>query len=122
MSYAIEPWALRWQVAADANLSGKTYPDQSLYPVNSVPTVVRRINNALQRGLAAAESVFGMIDTPVEEDKGTRILPRVRGLERMGERRWDVVLDHGQRIMLPQDRPVPALRVPVVRARNRVRG
>ena len=37
-----------WQVAADANLSGKTYPDQSLYPVNSVPAVVRRINNALR--------------------------------------------------------------------------
>ncbi|GAB4098171.1 isocitrate lyase [Sinomonas halotolerans] len=38
-----------WQVAADANLSGNTYPDQSLYPANSVPAVVRRINNALQR-------------------------------------------------------------------------
>jgi isocitrate/methylisocitrate lyase len=38
-----------WQVAADANLSGHTYPDQSLYPSNSVPAVVRRINNALQR-------------------------------------------------------------------------
>ena len=38
-----------WQVAADANLSGEMYPDQSLYPVNSVPSVVRRINNALQR-------------------------------------------------------------------------
>jgi isocitrate lyase len=38
-----------WQVAADANLSGQTYPDQSLYPANSVPTVVRRINNALLR-------------------------------------------------------------------------
>jgi isocitrate lyase len=38
-----------WQVAADANLAGHTYPDQSLYPVNSVPAVVRRINNALQR-------------------------------------------------------------------------
>ncbi|MGZ4388653.1 MAG: isocitrate lyase, partial [Gaiellaceae bacterium] len=38
-----------WQVAADANLAGETYPDQSLYPVNSVPQVVRRINNALQR-------------------------------------------------------------------------
>ncbi|HEV7168188.1 MAG TPA: isocitrate lyase [Micrococcaceae bacterium] len=38
-----------WQVAADANTSGATYPDQSLYPVNSVPTVVRRINNALLR-------------------------------------------------------------------------
>ncbi|MEO9247281.1 isocitrate lyase [Citricoccus nitrophenolicus] len=38
-----------WQVAADANLSGHTYPDQSLYPANSVPQVVRRINNALMR-------------------------------------------------------------------------
>ncbi|WP_020515532.1 isocitrate lyase [Paractinoplanes globisporus] len=38
-----------WQVAADANLSGNTYPDQSLYPANSVPAVVRRINNALMR-------------------------------------------------------------------------
>lgn len=38
-----------WQVAADANLSGNTYPDQSLYPVNSVPAVVKRINNALLR-------------------------------------------------------------------------
>jgi len=38
-----------WQVAADGNLAGQTYPDQSLYPVNSVPQVVRRINNALLR-------------------------------------------------------------------------
>ncbi|GAB3694999.1 isocitrate lyase [Corynebacterium nasicanis] len=38
-----------WQVAGDANLSGHTYPDQSLYPANSVPNVVRRINNALLR-------------------------------------------------------------------------
>src|SRR3954452_9164139 len=38
-----------WQVAADANLSGHTYPDQSLYPANSVPTVVRRLNNAMVR-------------------------------------------------------------------------
>jgi len=38
-----------WQVAADANLASQTYPDQSLYPVNSVPTLVRRINNALLR-------------------------------------------------------------------------
>lgn len=38
-----------WQVAADANLTGEMYPDQSLYPVNSVPSVVKRINNALQR-------------------------------------------------------------------------
>ncbi|MFE0376510.1 isocitrate lyase [Streptomyces inhibens] len=38
-----------WQVAADANQAGHTYPDQSLYPANSVPQVVRRINNALLR-------------------------------------------------------------------------
>jgi len=38
-----------WQTAADANLSGEMYPDQSLYPVNSVPTLVKRINKALQR-------------------------------------------------------------------------
>ncbi|HEX7266553.1 MAG TPA: isocitrate lyase [Streptosporangiaceae bacterium] len=38
-----------WQVAADANLAAETYPDQSLYPANSVPQVVRRINNALLR-------------------------------------------------------------------------
>ncbi len=38
-----------WQVAADGNLAGQTYPDQSLYPANSVPAVVRRINNALIR-------------------------------------------------------------------------
>src|SRR2546428_11069054 len=38
-----------WQLAADANLAGQTYPDQSLYPANSVPAVVRRINNALGR-------------------------------------------------------------------------
>lgn len=38
-----------WQVAADANLAGQMYPDQSLYPANSVPQVVKRINQALQR-------------------------------------------------------------------------
>src|ERR1700728_1531999 len=38
-----------WQVAADANPVGHTYPDQSLYPVNSVPQLVRRLNNALLR-------------------------------------------------------------------------
>jgi isocitrate lyase len=51
-----------WQVAADANLSGQTYPDQSLYPANSVPSVVRRINNALLRA--------DQIDTT----EGTRII------------------------------------------------
>jgi isocitrate lyase len=38
-----------WQVAGDANVAGEMYPDQSLYPINSVPAVVRRINNALTR-------------------------------------------------------------------------
>ena len=38
-----------WQVAADANIAGEMYPDQSLYPVNSVPTVVKRINNTFTR-------------------------------------------------------------------------
>jgi len=47
-----------WQVAADANLSGHMYPDQSLYPVNSVPSVVKRINQTLQRA-DQIESVEG---------------------------------------------------------------
>src|SRR5215469_5806901 len=38
-----------WQIAADANLAGSTYPDQSLYPSNSAPALVRRLNNALLR-------------------------------------------------------------------------
>src|SRR5438270_7324984 len=38
-----------WQVAADANVAGEMYPDQSLYPINSVPMVVKRINNAFMR-------------------------------------------------------------------------
>jgi isocitrate lyase len=45
-----------WQVAADANTAGQMYPDQSLYPVNSVPDVVRRINNALRRADQIAHS------------------------------------------------------------------
>jgi isocitrate lyase len=53
-----------WQVAADANLAGHTYPDQSLYPANSVPAVVRRINNALLR--AAQINTAEGIDTPRE--------------------------------------------------------
>ncbi len=47
-----------WQVAADANVAGHMYPDQSLYPVNSVPEVVKRINNALLRA-AQIQSVNG---------------------------------------------------------------
>ena len=55
-----------WQVAADANLAGQTYPDQSLYPVNSVPQVVRRINNALMRAdqITWAESATATCATP----------------------------------------------------------
>jgi isocitrate lyase len=50
-----------WQVAADANLAGQTYPDQSLYPSNSVPALVRRLNNALMRAdqISAGEDKDG---------------------------------------------------------------
>ncbi|WP_345763621.1 isocitrate lyase [Diaminobutyricibacter sp. McL0608] len=51
-----------WQVAADANLAGQTYPDQSLYPANSVPAVVRRINNALLRAGQISNSENGADD------------------------------------------------------------
>ncbi|WNI18819.1 isocitrate lyase [Actinacidiphila sp. ITFR-21] len=53
-----------WQVAADANQAGQTYPDQSLYPANSVPQVVRRINNALLRAdqIATAEGAGDTTD------------------------------------------------------------
>jgi isocitrate lyase len=49
-----------WQVAADANLVGETYPDQSLYPANSVPALVRRINHALER----ADQISRLEDCP----------------------------------------------------------
>jgi isocitrate lyase len=51
-----------WQIAADANLAGQTYPDQSLYPVDSAPSLVRRLNNALLRAdqIAAAEGGDGV--------------------------------------------------------------
>src|ERR1019366_3584571 len=62
-----------WQVAADANLSGQTYPDQSLYPANSVPAVVRRINNALLR-TSQIEFIEGNADkdwlVPIVADAG----------------------------------------------------
>ncbi|MDH5580546.1 MAG: isocitrate lyase [Bdellovibrionales bacterium] len=53
-----------WQTAADANLSGQMYPDQSLYPANSVPDVVRRINNSLRRSdqIETAEGNCGKTD------------------------------------------------------------
>jgi isocitrate lyase len=59
-----------WQVAADANLSSQTYPDQSLYPANSVPAVVRRINNALQRAdqIAWAENTPAHTMAPIVAD------------------------------------------------------
>ena len=59
-----------WQVAADANLAGQTYPDQSLYPANSVPTVVRRLNNALRRAdqIAWAEGREADFLTPILAD------------------------------------------------------
>jgi isocitrate lyase len=47
-----------WQVAADANLAGQTYPDQSLYPADSAPALVRRLNNALMRA-SQIQSVEG---------------------------------------------------------------
>ncbi|WP_328310730.1 isocitrate lyase [Actinomycetospora sp. NBC_00405] len=63
-----------WQVAADANLAGETYPDQSLYPANSVPSVVRRLNNAMRRNdeILVAEG---------EEPDPDRILPIVADAE-----------------------------------------
>ncbi|MDP9209969.1 MAG: isocitrate lyase [Actinomycetota bacterium] len=61
-----------WQVAADANLAGQTYPDQSLYPANSVPTVIRRINNALLRAEQVAR---------VEGEERSYLLPIVADAE-----------------------------------------
>jgi isocitrate lyase len=59
-----------WQVAADANLAGQVYPDQSLYPVNSVPGVVQRINNALLRAeqVARAEGADRSYVVPIVAD------------------------------------------------------
>jgi isocitrate lyase len=57
-----------WQVAADANSSGDMYPDQSLYPVDSVPAVVKRINKALQRAdqIQAMEKADGVATTDLD--------------------------------------------------------
>ncbi|MBI4922248.1 MAG: isocitrate lyase [Devosia nanyangense] len=57
-----------WQVAADANSSGNMYPDQSLYPVDSVPAVVKRINKALQRAdqIQAMEKADGIATTDLD--------------------------------------------------------
>jgi len=57
-----------WQVAADANSSGNMYPDQSLYPVDSVPAVVKRINKALQRAdqIQTMERLDGLETTDID--------------------------------------------------------
>jgi isocitrate lyase len=59
-----------WQVAADANLAGHTYPDQSLYPANSAPALVRRLNNALLRAdeIDVAEGGLGIEPLPIVAD------------------------------------------------------
>jgi isocitrate lyase len=59
-----------WQVAADANLAGQTYPDQSLYPANSAPALVRRLNNALLRAdeIDVAEGGPGIEPLPIVAD------------------------------------------------------
>ena len=59
-----------WQVAADGNLAGQTYPDQSLYPANSAPALVRRLNNAMIRGdqIDVAEGGRGMEPLPIVAD------------------------------------------------------
>ena len=101
-----------WQVAADGNLAGQTYPDQSLYPANSVPQMVARINNALLRAdqiawsersadstaprqqwlapiVADAEAGFGGAAERVRadegDDRGGRRRRALRGPARVGE-------------------------------------
>ncbi len=64
-----------WQVAADANQAGEMYPDQSLYPANSVPLVVRRINNALRRAdqiarMEGGDSIYWMAPIIADAEAG----------------------------------------------------
>src|SRR6187399_3373676 len=68
-----------WQVAADANLGGQTYPDQSLYPANSAPALVKRINSALLRadqithaegGASASDSVHWLAPIVADAEAG----------------------------------------------------
>ena len=63
-----------WQVAGDANLAGEMYPDQSLYPANSVPAVVRKINNTFQRAdqIAWSEGSERDFYAPIDR-KSTRL-------------------------------------------------
>ncbi len=62
-----------WQVAADANLAGMMYPDQSLYPADSVPSVVRRINNTLKRAdeIEVSERLAAGSGQPTKSPSGT---------------------------------------------------
>src|SRR5580658_5448781 len=62
-----------WQAAADANSSGNVYPDQSLYPVNSVPQLVKRINSALQR--------YDQVETVEGRGTSTNFLPIIADAE-----------------------------------------
>jgi isocitrate lyase len=59
-----------WQVAADANLAGQMYPDQSLYPANSVPAVVRRINNALLRADQIDKGIDWLVPIVADAEAG----------------------------------------------------
>jgi isocitrate lyase len=64
-----------WQVAADANLSGEMYPDQSLYPANSVPSVVKKINQALLRAdqiqtLGGTENIHYLVPIVADAEAG----------------------------------------------------
>ena len=72
-----------WQVAADANLASETYPDQSLYPVNSVPALVRRINNALLRAdqITHAEAHDRSDASSSERDPADWLVPIVADAE-----------------------------------------
>ncbi|HJS00919.1 MAG TPA: isocitrate lyase, partial [Flavobacterium sp.] len=65
-----------WQVAADANVAGEMYPDQSLYPANSVPLVVKRINNALLRA-----DQIQVVNQTAEKDKKDYLVPIVADAE-----------------------------------------
>ena len=74
-----------WQVAADANIAGEMYPDQSLYPVNSVPSVVRRINSTfmradqIQHGAMTARGDAPIAPNPAMNSRLLTRSPRRRG-------------------------------------------
>jgi isocitrate lyase len=82
-----------WQVAADANLAGQTYPDQSLYPANSVPSVVRRLNQALLRAdqIETAERMRAADTNGHASANGNGTKPlNGNGAVRSGPRHWMV--------------------------------